>query len=124
MSDQMDTTETPADRRAALLDLLVNRGLVRLDTPVELASGVPSRYFLDGKKALSSGRDLALACRCMADIAADAGIAFDAVGGLTLGADQFAHGIAIVAPPCICPGHPRQRVGARNAAAQGFTAAC
>ena len=35
-----------------------------------------------------------------------------------------AHGIAIVAPPCICPGHPRQRVGARNAAAQGFTAAC
>ncbi len=33
-----------------------------------------------------------------------------------------AHGIAFVALPSICPGHPRQRVGARNAAAQGFSA--
>ncbi len=30
-----------------------------------------------------------------------------------------AHGIAFVAPPNICPGHPRQRVGARNATVQG-----
>lgn len=96
MSDELATPETPEGRRAALLDLLIHRGLVRLDTPVELSSGARSRYFLDGKKALSSGRDLALACRCMADLAAEAGIAFDAVGGLTLGADQFAHGIAIV----------------------------
>lgn len=87
---------TPTERRAALLDLLINRGLIRLDEPVELSSGARSRYFLDGKKALAAGRDLALACHCMADLAADAGIAFDAVGGLTLGADQFAHGIAIV----------------------------
>ncbi len=35
-----------------------------------------------------------------------------------------AHGIAFVALPSICPGHPRQRVGARNAAAQGSSAAC
>ena len=35
-----------------------------------------------------------------------------------------AHGIAVVALPCICPGHPRQRVGAGNAAAQGISAAC
>lgn len=88
--------ETPAARRAALLDLLTNRGLIRLDEPVELSSGARSRYFLDGKKALAAGRDLALACQCMADLAAGAGIAFDAVGGLTLGADQFAHGIAMV----------------------------
>jgi len=88
--------DTPAARKAALLDLLINRGLIRLDEPVELSSGARSRYFLDGKKALAAGRDLALACQCMADLAAEAGIAFDAVGGLTLGADQFAHGIAIV----------------------------
>lgn len=95
MSD-VQMPETPAARKAALLDLLVNRGLIRLDEPVELSSGARSRYFLDGKKALASGRDLALACQCMADLAAEAGIAFDAVGGLTLGADQFAHGIAMV----------------------------
>jgi len=88
--------DTAAARKAALLDLLINRGLIRLDEPVELSSGARSRYFLDGKKALAAGRDLALACQCMADLAAEAGIAFDAVGGLTLGADQFAHGIAIV----------------------------
>lgn len=88
--------ETPAARKAALLDLLVNRGLIRLDEPVELSSGARSRYFLDGKKALAAGRDLALACQCMADLAAEAGIEFDAVGGLTLGADQFAHGVAMV----------------------------
>ena len=35
-----------------------------------------------------------------------------------------AHGIAFVALPSICPGHPRQRVGARNAAARGSSAAC
>lgn len=93
----MNTPSTPAARRSALLDLLVNRGLIRLDAPVELSSGARSRYFLDGKKALAAGRDLALACRCMADLAVEAGIEFDAVGGLTLGADQFAHGIAIVA---------------------------
>lgn len=88
--------DTPAARKAALLDLLISRGLIRLDEPVELSSGARSRYFLDGKKALAAGRDLALACQCMADLAAEAGIAFDAVGGLTLGADQFAHGIAMV----------------------------
>lgn len=88
--------DTPAERRARLRDLLVDRGLIRLDEPVELSSGARSRYFLDGKKALAAGRDLALACQCMADLAAEAGIEFDAVGGLTLGADQFAHGIAIV----------------------------
>lgn len=88
--------DTPAARKAALLDLLINRGLIRLDEPVELSSGARSRYFLDGKKALAAGRDLALACQCMADLAAEAGVTFDAVGGLTLGADQFAHGIAMV----------------------------
>ena len=35
-----------------------------------------------------------------------------------------AHGIAFVALPSICPGHPRQRVGARYAAAQGSSATC
>ncbi len=34
-----------------------------------------------------------------------------------------AHGIAFVALPGICTGHPRERVDARNAAAQGFSAA-
>ncbi len=91
MTDQ----STAADRRASLLEL-VRSHLIEFDTPVELASGAMSRFFLDGKSALARGRDLALACRCLLDLAAEHGVEFDAVGGLTLGADQFAHGVAVV----------------------------
>ena len=90
-----DLPRTAAERRASLLDLLRSH-LIEFDTPVELASGARSRFFLDGKAALARGRDLALASQCLLDVAAEAGIEFDAVGGLTLGADQFAHGVAVV----------------------------
>jgi orotate phosphoribosyltransferase len=83
-------------RRAALLAVLRDRGLLELDEPVELSSGQRSRFFLDAKQALSRGEDLALACRCLLDVAAAHGVEFDACGGLTLGADQFAHGVAVV----------------------------
>jgi orotate phosphoribosyltransferase len=95
--DPPQQPETPESRRAALLDILATKGLLELDEPVRLSSGAMSRYFLDGKRALARGADLALACRCLVDVAARAGIEFDACGGLTLGADQFAHGVAIVA---------------------------
>ncbi len=55
-----------------------------------------SRFFIDGKRALGNGADLALACVCMMDLLTEQTVAADAVGGLTLGADQFAHGVAIV----------------------------
>lgn len=84
------------DERSRLLALLAS-ALLRLDEPVELASGGQSRFFLDGKAALARGDDLALACRVMHHTFTDAGIGYDAIGGLTLGADQFAHGVAIVA---------------------------
>ncbi len=87
---------TPQARREALLVILKTKGLIELDEPVTLSSGARSRFFLDGKKALAQGSDLALACRCLLDLAEEHGIDFDAVGGLTLGADQFAHGVAVV----------------------------
>lgn len=88
--------ETPQERRAALLDILKTKGLLELPEPVQLSSGAMSRFFLDGKKALAQGADLALASQCLLDLAAASGVEFDAVGGLTLGADQFAHGVAVV----------------------------
>lgn len=87
---------TPKDRHAALVDILRTKGLLTLDAPVQLSSGAMSRYFLDGKRALAHGADLALACQCLLDLATANDIEFDAIGGLTLGADQFAHGVAIV----------------------------
>ncbi|HEV7886858.1 MAG TPA: phosphoribosyltransferase family protein [Acidimicrobiales bacterium] len=74
---------------------IVRRGLLRLEEPVVLASGELSRDFIDGKAALAQGPDLAAASQAMLD-AVD-GVGFDAVGGLTMGADQFAHVVAVLA---------------------------
>lgn len=70
------------------------RALTRFDEPRELASGELSRDFIDAKRGLSRGEDLRLACGVIADSLTAVGITFDAVGGLTLGADQFSHGVA------------------------------
>jgi orotate phosphoribosyltransferase len=86
--------ETLETRRARLLEVVRERALTRFDEPRELASGELSRDFIDAKRGLSRGEDLRLACGVIADAVAAAGIAFDAVGGLTLGADQFSHGVA------------------------------
>ena len=71
------------------------KGHLRLPEPVQLASGDWSRDFVDAKRALQDGADLETACRAMLE--AVEGIEFDAVGGMTLGADQFAHVIAVLA---------------------------
>lgn len=85
--------ETSAGR---VLDIVRKRGHVRLPEPVQLASGEWSQDFIDGKAAMADGDDLRLACDRMLAVVAGLGIQFDAVGGLTMGADQFSHGLAIL----------------------------
>ena len=80
-----------------LAEIVRKKGVTVFADPVKLASGEYSRFFVDGKQALADGNDLRLACEAMAAAATEAGIDFDVVGGLTMGADQFAHGVAIVA---------------------------
>ena len=80
-----------------LAEIVRKKGVTAFDDPVKLASGEYSRFFVDGKQALAHGHDLRLACEAMAAAAAEEGVDFDVVGGLTMGADQFAHGVAIVA---------------------------
>jgi len=89
MTDSVDT--------AALVRIVVDGGLTSFDEPVELASGAMSRDFVDAKRALARGRDLAVACGAIVALAERRGIAFDAVGGMTMGADMFAHGVAMLA---------------------------
>ncbi len=83
----------PDDDRRRLLDIVRERALRTFDEPRELASGELSRDFIDAKAGLARGADLRLACSVIAGSVAAAGIEWDAVGGLTLGADQFAHGV-------------------------------
>jgi orotate phosphoribosyltransferase len=80
--------------REQVTTMVKAKGHLRLPEPVQLASGDWSRDFVDAKRALQDGADLETACRAMLE--AVEGIEFDAVGGMTLGADQFAHVIAVL----------------------------
>jgi len=63
---------------------------------VRLASGAWSSDFVDGKEALAAWCDLRIACEEITETVRGAGHHFDAVGGLTMGADALAVGIAAV----------------------------
>ena len=83
--------------RQELLRILLELGHRRLDEPIRLASGAWSSDFIDGKEALAEWRHLKLACEAIVEAVAADGHRFDAAGGLTMGADALAVGIAAVA---------------------------
>jgi len=89
MPDRTDTWQ-------AAFDLVRTRGHERRDEPFKLASGQLSHDYIDGKWAVNTGDRLATVSRAIVDLAAKSGIEFDAVGGLTMGADPLAIGIALV----------------------------
>ena len=80
----------------AAFDLIRTRGHERREEPFKLASGQLSHDYIDGKYAVDTGERLAIVSRAVAELAADNGISFDAVGGLTMGADPLSHGVAMV----------------------------
>src|ERR1700680_1951102 len=65
-----------------------SRGHEHRAEPFKLASGQLSHDYIDGKYAVDTGERLALVSRAVADLAANHGIDFDAVGGLARGAEQ------------------------------------
>ncbi|MFZ0835196.1 MAG: orotate phosphoribosyltransferase [Mycobacterium sp.] len=75
---------------------VIKRGHEYRDQPFTLASGQTSRHYIDGKHAVDTGERLAVVCRAVVDLAAQHDIEFDAVGGLTMGADALAVGVAMV----------------------------
>jgi orotate phosphoribosyltransferase len=76
---------------------VVRGGLTELDEPVQLASGDRSRFFVDCKKALAGGRDLEMAGQALLGLVdEELNVSFDAVGGLTMGADALAHAVAML----------------------------
>lgn len=85
-----------SELRSALIDLLRERGHERRDEPFRLSSGESSYDYVDGKKALASGDALKLASEAVAALADELGVDFEAVGGLTMGADPLAHGVAVL----------------------------
>jgi orotate phosphoribosyltransferase len=86
-----------ADLRKQVVQIVLERGLKRLPEPVQLASGALSRDFIDGKAALARGEDLEIASRALLELEVVRDREWDAVGGLTLGADKLAHVVAVIA---------------------------
>lgn len=78
-------------------DLVKERGYARQEQPFTLASGKLSHDYIDGKYAVDNGDRLALVARAVAELAEANEIEFDAVGGLTMGADPLAIAVSIVA---------------------------
>ena len=95
MSAAASSSPRPATWQAAF-DLIRTRGHEHRDEPFKLASGQLSHDYIDGKYAVDTGERLAIVSRAIADLASLHGIEFDAIGGLTMGADPLAHGVAMV----------------------------
>lgn len=81
----MTSPELVADR-AALLEAITSRAIVHGD--VTLSSGAKANYYVDLRRITLSGQAAPLVGRLMLEMVAD--LEFDAVGGLTLGADPVA----------------------------------
>ena len=87
---------TGPELKRAVAQIILSKGHLQLDQPVKLASGDWSRDYIDGKRAFAAGSDLRLACEALLRLAEEQGWDFEAVGGLTLGADQFSHTMAVL----------------------------
>jgi len=71
--------------------------LIKLDAPVQLASGDFSSDFVDGKLAVDEPDNLDLVGSAMFAAAVEANVEFEAVGGLVVGAAPFTFAVAQVA---------------------------
>ncbi|MGO9198069.1 MAG: orotate phosphoribosyltransferase [Acidimicrobiales bacterium] len=82
--------------REQLRDLVLERGYERREEAFLLSSGGTSRDYVDLRRAVSRGADLELAGRAVAEALESAGVEFDVIGGMTMGADPVAHAVAML----------------------------
>src|SRR5271154_3046466 len=81
---------------SVLLEVVRLRGYSRASEPFTLSSGGTSYDYVDMRRAVANGADLALAAKAVLATLDDADIDFDAVGGMTMGADPVAHAVAML----------------------------
>ena len=96
MSPESPAAARAADLRRRVLEVVRAQGYVRREQAFQLSSGAWSHDYVDGKRALAGGAELRLAAEAVVAQAEERGIAFDAVGGLTMGADPLGHAVAVV----------------------------
>lgn len=97
----------PTNRRArttprhvhpgALVELVKSRGYSRSVVPFVLSSGGTSYDYVDLRRAVGRGDDLRLAAEAVIDHLERLSVEYDAIGGMTMGADPIAHAVALLA---------------------------
>ena len=80
----------------ALLAVVRARGYERRDEPFVLSSGGISHDYVDLRRAVARGPDLLLAAEAVLAHLDELGWDFDAIGGMTMGADPVAHVCAVL----------------------------
>ncbi len=76
--------------------VMLDKGYQRRQEAFMLSSGAYSHDYVDCRKALASGSDLALVAQGVISQAQANSITFELVGGLTMGADPLSHAISII----------------------------
>ncbi|MEX2588451.1 MAG: orotate phosphoribosyltransferase [Actinomycetota bacterium] len=65
------------------------------EEPFQLANAGLSHDYIDGKRAIAKGSRYQLVAEAIVAMAAERGVEFDAVGGMTMGADPIAVAVAV-----------------------------
>ena len=89
-------TEPGPALRDLLREIVMERGYERREEAFLLSSGGRSHDYVDLRRAVSRGADLEIAGRAVAESLDRSGIAFDVIGGMTMGADPVAHAVAML----------------------------
>ena len=85
-----------AELRAVLLEVVRLRGYTRAAEPFTLSSGGTSFDYVDMRRAVANGADLALAAEAVLATLAESHVEFSTIGGMTMGADPVAHAVAML----------------------------
>lgn len=84
------------DLKESVLELLLRYGHEKREEPFRLSSGELSHDYIDGKRAFAEGDRLEIVALAVIAVAREKGITFDAVGGLTMGADALSHAVSLL----------------------------
>jgi orotate phosphoribosyltransferase len=76
--------------------LVLDQGYERREQPFQLSSGAWSHDYVDMRRVLARGQNLRAVAEAILALASSRGLDFDAVGGLTMGADPLSHAIALL----------------------------
>jgi orotate phosphoribosyltransferase len=98
------------EMRKQIIEIVARDGYERRSEPFNLSSGGTSHDYVDGKRAVATTDRLHLLGRLIHGICEEEGVEFDAVGGMTMGADPIALAVVTSAED----GHPKSWFSVRK----------